>query len=829
MEMATLLARKKGININSNLKRQGMRSDQTMVIKEILMNTLKDMIVAAVSEFGKIKSIKIQLIGMWQKAVVDKDSVHIVKAVGDHKTWASRDQFRALLFTLLVGMTAHDLGTLLEKTGEKTCIINRSLETGNRICCAVVGFESDDNLESAFHTELILGEVKLSWAKMDLVWCEKCKKFDHSALKCDVSVASLFEPLRIFKKIAFDGHCLQLAKLYEKKGVSISCPAVVLLAGPSDGPHFSSGSSSSLSLSGASDSNIGSPLTSDNNSSLNAHLATLECSLELLMNQVSGILKKLGGIELVLMAIPSSVSSLATLLSLVLYLDVDMAVDNMLLASAPPLSAVDDVVHDSSLSFFKVLTSKVGGLELKIVAFEVLISLVLERLNHLCSGVVAMCNVKGMNNPAKQEDIVRWHKNINNLVSIFMETKLRNKTCSWLIDKFDDVCMFSFGLDSGYVGAGVAIVMNRFLTKHVYKISEANKINSLIARAMNKSSFVILGGDFNKDGSHKCASFKNNSWGVAKTIDYVFVSSNLVNAIMQYNVFVVSKHFDTDYKAVSVSLGLGGADEIKWNNFKSSMLINAILFLGEFTASVRFSDLDTMWCVVCKVMTLLANKIFKKRWFKGFDEVFTKDFSKFHKLKLLVSRIVKTFHEKDAENFVYLMECWSFINNVKSSVRAKKAYIRSVIDKRIESFKINKDHTIRSVLERLFHKVVLDHLVVNDNLILESDLVKFKVDVIMEGWTKKHYVVDDISIDWCHQYQLLEYVFDKAFSGVMCLIGFNKFFGVISDFPDDKTAGLSGISNELWKHCNKSVLDMFLVILNLCLSGKLVPGSWKEA
>ncbi|KAG9291031.1 hypothetical protein G9A89_012903 [Geosiphon pyriformis] len=209
-------------------------------------------------------------------------------------------------------------------------------------------------------------------------------------------------------------------------------------------------------------------------------------------------------------------------------------------------------------------------------------------------------------------------KSVLSLSACFDKTKLRNKAHPWLVDKFDDVCMFSSGLNSGYMGAGVAIVINRSLAKHVYKISEvlshllcirllfknkllvsilglyahaslatqfsqANEINSLIVKAMNESSFVILGGNFNENGSYKCISFKkchdlglinsldgsffakvltwSNSWSVAKTIDYVFVSSNLVNAIIQHDVFIVSKYFDIDYKAVSVSLGLGGVTD----------------------------------------------------------------------------------------------------------------------------------------------------------------------------------------------------------------------------------------------------------------------------
>ncbi|KAG9305162.1 hypothetical protein G9A89_010670 [Geosiphon pyriformis] len=170
MEMAISLAREKRINVNSNLKRQGMKLDWAVVIKKISMNTLKDMIIAA-------------------SFLIGKNFVRIAKAVKDHKIWTSRDWFRALLFTLLVGMTAHDFGTLLERAGEKTCIINRSLETGNRIYCIVVSFAFDNNLESA---------------RIDMVWCEKCGKFGYFALECDTTTVSSSKLSRIFKRVASD-------------------------------------------------------------------------------------------------------------------------------------------------------------------------------------------------------------------------------------------------------------------------------------------------------------------------------------------------------------------------------------------------------------------------------------------------------------------------------------------------------------------------------------------------------------------------------------------------------------------------------------------------
>ncbi|KAG9287375.1 hypothetical protein G9A89_023747 [Geosiphon pyriformis] len=217
MEIVTLLAREKGININNNLKRQGIRSDQAVVIKKIPMDTSKNMIIAVISEFGEIKLVKFAeldqanfLVSKWS-FLIGKDSVCVAKAVGDHEIWASRDWFRVLLFTLPIRTITHNLGTLLERAGGKTCIINKSVKTGNKIHCAVVGFDSNNNLKFVFCMELIFGSVKLSWTRMDL--------FGHSALECDALFASISMSLKTFKRVQ-----------------------VVLLAGFSDSLCFASGS-----------------------------------------------------------------------------------------------------------------------------------------------------------------------------------------------------------------------------------------------------------------------------------------------------------------------------------------------------------------------------------------------------------------------------------------------------------------------------------------------------------------------------------------------------------------------------------------------------------
>ncbi|KAG9304904.1 hypothetical protein G9A89_010766 [Geosiphon pyriformis] len=311
MNKATSLAEEIGIKVNGNLKRQGIRSDRAVVIKEIPMDTPKNMIIAAVSKFGEIKSIKIQLIGIWQKAVMEfaklgqakqlaskwsfligKDSVHVMKAMGDRDIWASKDCFRVLLFTLPVGTTAHDLSNLLDRTGGKTCIINCSLDTDNKVCCTVVGFESENDLNSVFLIEPVFGGICLLWARLDLVQCGKCGHLGYLALECDAPDMSSSDLLSFFNKKRAPGvDRLQLAKLYVKKNVPISCPAafggkswaqVVSLASPSGGSPSGSGLGVGFSLPTTSVLSGGSLSSTILDSFLNDCLVSLKCSLELL-------------------------------------------------------------------------------------------------------------------------------------------------------------------------------------------------------------------------------------------------------------------------------------------------------------------------------------------------------------------------------------------------------------------------------------------------------------------------------------------------------------------------------------------------------------------
>ncbi|KAG9296279.1 hypothetical protein G9A89_014871 [Geosiphon pyriformis] len=619
------------ILVNTNLKKSSGWSDQAVVIKEILIEMSAEAVHAALSEFGVVKAIKMQLIRLWQKAVVDFE--HLDQA----------DLVAAEWSILIEKDAVHMAKTDLDKeasVGGKTCIIDHYPVMYAWARCAVVCFDSAESLNAAVGIMSVLRNANLHWSCLISVKCAKCEKLGHTSLDCVVGekFSSGNSSCRAFSDIDKS----RLAAIYAKRSAPVAHP--VSFGGLSwtkvaCRSSFLPFSSQNVLVNNGSFLEIKPlPVMME----VNNRFAAFKRSLASLTEQV--------GADVVISEGSGVSTGGGTVAGAVSF---DMS----------SVSKLEDSM--------KCLMETVLGLLAKVDSISAhSVSLVWK---------FATCNVRGMNNSTKQKNIIRWHKKMNNLVSIITKTKLRGKVCLWIADKFNGVQVFTSGLDSGHLDAGVAVIMDVSLAYHVCKVfevpgqllsikllfkdklsfSQADEINSLIAKTVNKSSFIVLGGNFNEDSSCKCASFRKcldlglanslveslavklltwtNSRGVRKTIDFVMVFSNLVNVIVHRSVSDVGEHFETNHQTVSVSLGLGGlldvqlnslckqvsknhwkfnfkgADNAKWNKFKGVTAANAAMFSDDFIASQQFSDLDVMWNIVYKIMVLLADEVFKKK------------------------------------------------------------------------------------------------------------------------------------------------------------------------------------------------------------------------
>ncbi|KAG9287485.1 hypothetical protein G9A89_023857 [Geosiphon pyriformis] len=176
--------------VNNDLKKVSSCSDKKIVVKKILVDLPKLAVKSVFSKFRKIVSIKIQLIGLWQKALVEfeffeiadlvtakwsvfmgKNFVYVAKAIDDKQSWVSRDLHQALLYTFLVGIMAYDLSNLLESYGKKTCFIGRNLSSYVHDRCAIVCFVDETSKLTAIGSAPVFKSVNLCWASFFLAHC----------------------------------------------------------------------------------------------------------------------------------------------------------------------------------------------------------------------------------------------------------------------------------------------------------------------------------------------------------------------------------------------------------------------------------------------------------------------------------------------------------------------------------------------------------------------------------------------------------------------------------------------------------------------------------
>ncbi|KAG9303012.1 hypothetical protein G9A89_006229 [Geosiphon pyriformis] len=347
------------IVVNDGLKK--------VIIKEIPVDFSKLAIKSVFSKFGKIVSIKMQLIGVWQKALVEFESPEIANSV---VKILCMDQHWALLYTLPVGITSHDLSDLLDSYGKKTCFIGHNLNFYVCDKCAVVCFADETSKLAAFGFIPVFKSVILHWTSLSLTCCAKCKQFGHISNACSVggNVGVHGKQVAfVVRLVSFGGKTwAQVA------GSILSCVVFSGSFGAGQSPGAKTFSFASVSSSGL---------------DLYNHITFLKHFLELLANQISGILKKLSLVDSVPLVVASEVFSLVVPVSVAFGLNSDIALVGKLVSSVSPSLVVNNMINSLSSSSSKVLTTKVGGLESKMLALEILVESVLEKLDYLCSGL----------------------------------------------------------------------------------------------------------------------------------------------------------------------------------------------------------------------------------------------------------------------------------------------------------------------------------------------------------------------------------------------------------------------------------------------------------
>ncbi|KAG9286722.1 hypothetical protein G9A89_012272 [Geosiphon pyriformis] len=186
------LANDHGVVVNTNLKRPvNNHTNWAIMLKEIPVRTFIKAMHTAVSVFEQIKMIKIQLVGLWQKAIIKLKDQNI------------RNKFRTLLYTLSMGTMIHNLWDFIGSVDRKTCLIKCNSAVAN--------------------TPVIKG-ISLCWSYLITSLCSVCNFLGHLSLVCKSAGVSSIPKSKRASLSAQDK--FRLAKIYEKKSALVSRPLV---------------------------------------------------------------------------------------------------------------------------------------------------------------------------------------------------------------------------------------------------------------------------------------------------------------------------------------------------------------------------------------------------------------------------------------------------------------------------------------------------------------------------------------------------------------------------------------------------------------------------
>ncbi|KAG9288119.1 hypothetical protein G9A89_017714 [Geosiphon pyriformis] len=665
---------------------------------------------------------------------------------------------------------------------DKTCVIDQHPIFYVQTRCATVCFDSVKSLDVVIETMSVLKGTNLHWSHLVLAKCTGCEKLGHTSLACSVSRKRNITSGTLLQKILSDSDKSRLAAIYVKCSAPVACS--VSFGGPTLLVFLE----------------------------LNNRFVILECSLVSLAEHVDKLAKRLDTSEPIVFQLSPGCQPLVT-----------------------PLlqNQGADIVISESLGVVTSSETMAG-----VVAFDFLVvSKMKKTLNNLLIMVISLS--------AKIDNIgLRYDQ--------FCKT--RGHCVLAFGNKFEGVRIFTSGLVEGFFGVGMAIVMNSLLAQHVSKIEEvpgqvvsiyllfknrllitflglyagvlakarfaqAFNVNLLISKAINTSLFMVLGGNFNKNGTKKCASFKKcsdldlinaldgSSLRAKRVINYIFINKSLASAVVGHEVILVSNYFNTNHDMVGILVGLEGLVDACLNSAYKQTNKNQWKFKIKNTNTAKV-DLNKMWEVLRGTICNLANEVFSKHWFCEFDCSKNKQSLKFFKLESLVTKIMKCLSSGHMLEFDCLVQIWSTHDDAEASkffgvfqsglkinelfghlsTLARNGHIKNIIDKCMESFSLNKGGII---------KIVLNYLVIGNKLILESKEIRSKVDEIMVDWTCKRKVSPILPSLWAYQYAPLEHIDNTAFSEVMNNISLSELSLVVSELPNDKATGLFGIPNEL--------------------------------
>ena len=155
--------------------------------------------------------------------------------------------------------------------------------------------------------------------------------------------------------------------------------------------------------------------------------------------------------------------------------------------------------------------------------------------------------------------------------------------------------------------------------------------------------------------------------------------------------------------------------------------------------------------------------------------------------------------------------------------------INQASEKRCESLVTKPTQAINSILDRYKPPVHFTNIKLQNQLITDSTLIKQHIQSHFNNWTAYRPINQNLFNNfWHQQYHPLPHIKSEWYIPLTLPITEEEVIQTISQLPNGKACGPTGISYEMIKHFNSTGITILTSFFNRCLIQNSIPKQWKR-
>ena len=176
-------------------------------------------------------------------------------------------------------------------------------------------------------------------------------------------------------------------------------------------------------------------------------------------------------------------------------------------------------------------------------------------------------------------------------------------------------------------------------------------------------------------------------------------------------------------------------------------------------------------------------------------------------------------------------EAWKSLYHARNleNIKYTRQQILESINTRCSKLVTQPKSMINSILNRHKDPVRINNIKSNNAIITEPSTIKTHIQNHFDEWTAPRQINEHLfNSYWANEYLPKQNIDSSWYSEALHSFTIEEILDTLSQLPNNKACGPSGISYEMIKHSGNNCLLAIISLFNRCLTAQTVPKQWKE-